>query len=226
MSGSPVDPHAATPLEIKGRIEADRSGIPFLLYRDDDGRQRLVLLAPELVELTIGRAPTNDIPLGWDDKVSRVHTRLERIGDAWTVVDDGLSRNGSFLNGARVAGRKRLEHGDTLRIGGTLLVFRSETEEGWDTTRVSDDADAVQLSDAQRRVLLALCRPYRDGSAFAAPATNRQIAEELVLSVDTVKTHVRTLFAKLGVEDAPQSQKRARLAERAFHTGVVSDREL
>jgi hypothetical protein len=226
MAGSPLDPHLATPVELKSRIEADRQGVPFIVYRDGEGRQRLVLLAPELGSLTIGRAASNDVPLSWDDQVSRIHARLERIGDAWTVLDDGLSRNGSFLNGVRLAGRRRLAHGDTLRIGSTVLAFRAAGEEGSDTTRVPDDAEAITLSEAQRRVLIVLCRPYRDGAAFAAPATNQQIAEELVLSVDTVKTHVRALFAKLGLEDVPQSQKRMRLVERAFTLGLVSEREL
>jgi DNA-binding CsgD family transcriptional regulator len=226
VSGSPLDPHASTPLELKGRLEAERSGNPFLVYRDGQDRQRLLPLADEVVQLTIGRAATNDVALGWDDQVSRVHARLERVGTAWTIVDDGLSRNGSYLNGVRIAGRKRLEHGDTLRVGGTVLVFRADDEHAADTTRVPDDAQRIELSEAQRRVLLALCRPYGAGGAFSAPATNQQIADELVLSVDTVKTHVRALIAKLGVEDAPQSQKRARLAERAFRAGLVSERDL
>jgi pSer/pThr/pTyr-binding forkhead associated (FHA) protein len=37
--------------------------------------------------------------------VSRLHAKLERIGGAWTIVDDGLSRNGTFVNGQRVIGR-------------------------------------------------------------------------------------------------------------------------
>ena len=40
--------------------------------------------------------------LDWDSEISRVHAALERIGDDWTVVDDGLSHNGTYLNGERV----------------------------------------------------------------------------------------------------------------------------
>jgi hypothetical protein len=46
------------------------------------------------------------------------------------------------------------------------------------------------------------------------------------LSVDAVKTHLRVLFAKFGVERLPQNQKRIRLVERAFYGGVVSERDL
>ena len=85
---------------------------------------------------------------------------------------------------------------------------------------------AATVSPAQRKVLLALCRPYKDGDAFATPATNQQIGEELHLSVDAVKTHMRALFEKLGVGDLPQNQKRVALVERALQTGIVNRREL
>jgi hypothetical protein len=34
------------------------------------------------------------------------------------------------------------------------------------------------------------------------------------------------LFAKFGIEQLPQNQKRARLVERAFFSGVISERDL
>lgn len=78
---------------------------------------------------------------------------------------------------------------------------------------------------SQRRVLVALCRPYAQ-SGYAVPASNRQIADELVLGVATVKTHLQALFEAFGVRDLPQHQKRAALASRALESGVVSARDL
>jgi len=52
------------------------------------------------------------------------------------------------------------------------------------------------------------------------PATNQQIADELFLSLDAVKTHLRMLFHKFGIEDLPQNQKRARLVEMALQFGL------
>jgi len=85
---------------------------------------------------------------------------------------------------------------------------------------------AASISPAQRRVLLALCRPYKDGSNFATPATNQEIGAELHLSVDAVKTHMRALFEKLDVGDLPQNQKRVALVERALNSGAVNRRDL
>jgi DNA-binding NarL/FixJ family response regulator len=75
-------------------------------------------------------------------------------------------------------------------------------------------------------VLVALCRPFREGSEFARPATNRQIAEEVFLSVDAVKANLRALFETFEVGDLPQNQKRVRLAELALRSGVISPRDL
>ena len=72
-------------------------------------------------------------------------------------------------------------------------------------------------------MLLAACRPFKDSTAFVTPPTNEQIAGELFLSVDAVKKHMRALFEKFGVEHLPQNEKRARLVERAFAGGFISE---
>ena len=84
----------------------------------------------------------------------------------------------------------------------------------------------ARLTPAQRTVLVALCRPYKDERPYATPSTNQQIADELSLSLDAVKTHLRTLFHKFGIDHLPQNQKRARLVEMALQHGLVSTRNL
>jgi DNA-binding NarL/FixJ family response regulator len=69
-------------------------------------------------------------------------------------------------------------------------------------------------------VLAALCRPARE-QPFAGPPSNREIAEELVVSVDTVKSHLHALFELFGVQDMPQNAKRAELVRRAFERGLA-----
>jgi DNA-binding NarL/FixJ family response regulator len=75
-------------------------------------------------------------------------------------------------------------------------------------------------------VLIALCRPYKDERPYATPSTNQRIADELSLSLDAVKTHLRTLFHKFGIDHLQQNQKRARLVEMALQHGLVSTRTL
>ncbi len=52
------------------------------------------------------------------------------------------------------------------------------------------------------------------------------MADELHLSVDAVKGHLRALFARFGIESLAQNQKRSRLVAEALQTGVVNVRDL
>ena len=69
-------------------------------------------------------------------------------------------------------------------------------------------------------MLVSLCGPL-DDAPIAGPRSNREIAEDLFLSVETVKTHLRALFDLFEIGDLPQNRKRAELVRRAFETGVL-----
>jgi hypothetical protein len=216
-----ADPHASTPAELKARLEAERRGAPFLLYRDGEGRQAMFELDTGAARVTIGRRPDNDVALLGDTEISRVHAQLEPVGRDWVLIDDGLSRNGSYVNGERIAGRRRLRDGDRLCFGETPVLFRApSSEDSLSTAVVKLGQGPIALTETQRRVLVALCRPLAH-SAYAAPASNREVADEVHLSVDAVKAHLRVIFERLGLDDAPQVQKRARLAALALVHGLV-----
>jgi FHA domain-containing protein/regulatory LuxR family protein len=217
--------HGFSPAELKARLEAERRGAPFLLYSDAARAQRIVMLeACGKTRVIVGRGAV-DVSLDWDGDVSRVHTELELLGGCWTVVDDGLSRNGTFVNGERIRGRRRLVDLDRIRVGGTTVVYREPQAAAPGTTSIATEPAGARITEAQRRVLIALCRPYADGP-FATPATNRQIADELFLTTGTVKMHLRGLSEKFGVGDLAQNAKRARLAELALQSGEITRRDL
>jgi hypothetical protein len=214
---------AMSPAELQTLIHATRRGRPFLFLRDYGAAQRLVTLDADRVVL--GRAPGNDLQIAWDPRVSGVHAYLERRGGRWVIEDDGLSRNGTFVNGERLRGQRTLRDGDVIGIGDTLIGFRHPEPEPVMATMPVATVRAPEVSDAQRRVLVALCRPLQ-GDVSAAPATNEQIATALVLSVSAVKGHLRVLFSRFGLDGAPQNQKRLLLAERALATSVVRAADL
>jgi hypothetical protein len=111
--------------------------------------------------------------------------------------------------------------GQRLVVGETSLRFHAPTDDAsLSTASVRTGGAVLQPTETQRRVLVALCRPLQD-TAYATPATNREIAEELHLSVDAVKAHLRLLFERLGIDGLPQNQKRARLAAVALVDGLV-----
>ncbi len=222
----PVAP-VQSPSELKLQIEAERLGEPMLVYRDADGAQQIFTLGGDSDRVTVGRDSSSDISLDWNTEVSRLHAELSRMGEAWTITDDGLSRNGTHVNGERVVSRRRSHHADVVRFGRTIAIYRQPLAANIAKTDVASDVlDRASLSEAQRRVLLALCGPFKETSGYVTPATNQQIADELYLSVDAVKTHLRALFAKFRIEDLPQNQKRVRLVELAVKSGVVTPRDL
>jgi len=221
MGGMPANARANPLSEVQSRAEAERTGRPFLSYRDGDDNQRLFVFEPGLVSASVGRQPPSDLLLDWDVRVSRLHARFELVQDAWEVVDDGPSSNGTFLNDALMSGRSRLHDGDTLRFGSTTVTFRSPPRESPARADPGEASPAVRLSTTQRRVLRALCRPCTAGSRSAEPATDEQIAEELFISAAAVRTHLSVLCAKLGVEPLPGDKTRILLVQRAFSAGLI-----
>jgi pSer/pThr/pTyr-binding forkhead associated (FHA) protein len=213
--------------ELQRQMALEREGTAFLVHRGDDGTQHLTELGGR-ERLTIGRDDSVDVALADDDQVSRVHAELELIGGSWVIVDDGLSTNGTFVNDERVGSRRRLDDRDLIRIGDTGLLFRDplSAEKPSGTVAAVGTTAAQTLTDTQRKVLVELCRPYGTGEQFATPATNKEIADAVFLSVDAVKGHLRVLFDRFGLADLPQNEKRARLAEQALRSGAVRASDL
>lgn len=225
---SEIDPlarHSLSAGELKQLLAVERAEEPFLAYRDGQGCLVLLPISGERAH-ALGRREELEVSIDWDPEVSGLHAELHGRGGEWTILDDGLSTNGTFVNGQRVNGRQRLRDGDRIRVGKTILVYRFGAPAQVLPTAVAAEAATLQeLTETQRRVLIALCRPFRDGDSFATPATNQQIADELFLSVDAIKMHMRTLFGKFELGELPQNEKRARLAECALLYGAVTPRD-
>jgi pSer/pThr/pTyr-binding forkhead associated (FHA) protein len=84
------------------------------------GAGRMVALGGAVV---VGRGRDADLVLV-DELVSRHHARVSPHGPA-AVVEDLGSRNGTFVNGEAIHGPTRLEPGDQLQLGVTLVELRS-----------------------------------------------------------------------------------------------------
>jgi class 3 adenylate cyclase len=114
---------------------------PRLLFRDESGVQHAFALDRGRA-LTIGRGEAADIRVAWDPSVSLVHAEATHLGGHWMISDDGVSRNGTFVNGERISGRRRLRDGDVVRVGRTTLSFIDPSVPRRDATTISDPSSA------------------------------------------------------------------------------------
>lgn len=172
---------------------------------------------------TVGRGSGVDVALD-DPTVSRLHAELVRRGPHVYIADLGLSTNGTRVNG-RPVGRRILRDGDVVsfgtaraRVGGIediddeVAVAASDTME---LRRIT----APDLTRRELEVLTALCRPALRQDAFVAPASAREIAEELVVTEAAVKQHLLRLYQKFRIPEG--TNRRAKLANEVIAAGVV-----
>jgi pSer/pThr/pTyr-binding forkhead associated (FHA) protein len=76
-------------------------------------------------DLVAGRDTGLDIPLGADGYASGRHARFGRAQDG-DIIEDLRSTNGTYVNGDRLVGVRRLVAGDVVTIGQTQLTYRAD----------------------------------------------------------------------------------------------------
>jgi len=86
-------------------------------------------------------------------------------------------------------------------------------------------ASGPRLTERERDVLIALCRPVLGDAPFTEPASIKCIAAELVVTDAAVKQHLLHLYDKFGLHDEI-SNRRVRLANEALASGIVSPTDL
>ena len=67
----------------------------------------------------------------------------------WLLCDDGFSQNGTFVNGLRIHGRRRLVDGDLVRIGHTTLRVPATLAATGITMAPAELGAAPKFSDQQ-----------------------------------------------------------------------------
>jgi hypothetical protein len=168
---------------------------------------------------TVGRGEGVDIHLD-EPSVSRLHAELVRRGPHVYVTDLGLSSNGTRVNG-RPIGRRVLVDGDVLSFGAARARVGGlgASEHAADDTVELRRVTAPDLTRRELEVLQSLCRPALNQEAFVAPATAREVAEELVVTEAAVKQHLLRLYAKFRIPEG--GNRRGRLANEVIALGIV-----
>jgi pSer/pThr/pTyr-binding forkhead associated (FHA) protein len=195
--------------------------MPFLVYRDGEDEERVLPLEPKR-SVTIGRRDEADISLPWDPECSRLHAQLELHAGEWTITDDGLSQNGTWVNELRLYGRRRLADGDVIRVGRTHVTFSRPEAMGIGPTLVPGELSATpRFSEQQQRILKALCRPLLGDGEGVRPTSDEEIATTLGIALGTVTIELDHLTRALGLQDMPHAESRAEVALLALRSGLV-----
>ena len=219
---SPLALGTQSPEELEERRAAEQRGDPFLIYRDGEGRQIIVALDERAGPITIGRRSEADVSLPWDGEASRLHAELSFRAGEWTICDDGWSQNGTWVNGLRLAARRRLTDGDLVTIGRTAIAYRNPRPLSAGATMVPGELSATpRFSEQQQRVLRALCAPLLvDGDGFN-PASDLEVADATGIDVDVVTQELDLLARLFGLEGMPRPERRAEVALLAVRSGLV-----
>ena len=130
----------------------------------------------------LGRAATNQLRIR-DSIASRVHCRID-VGADGLTLHDNESGNGTFVNGERVAGSRRLDDGDTIRIGTTDVRVLIETE----TDRARWGSLSAPAEGEGARSIRVAPRDGREASTLSASAETATASAELSASASASAT--------------------------------------
>jgi DNA-binding CsgD family transcriptional regulator len=171
--------------------------------------------------IRVGRHPACEVCID-DSSVSRHHLLLTPVGETWFVEDvaDGTTE---FERRERAAllSRRSLLDGDRLYVGRLTLVYKDEDElELGDTEHA--ELSRVALTRGERSVLDQLCKPVIERTG--PPASNKEIAAALFLSIDGVRSHLKSMYGKFGIAEGTAAQRRAALVRNAIDGRYVPPR--
>lgn len=143
--------------------------MPWLVVNEEGQAPRVLEVAA--TPFRIGRRADNDLVLA-DYEASRDHSRIEREGEAWRLVDLGTA-NGTSLNGRRLqsSAPERLKAGDEIRIGrATLQFFEKRPGTALIAPARPDLTDATRIMPGERPPAVARSPDFvRPLTAVALP---------------------------------------------------------
>ncbi len=146
-------------------------------------------------ELVVGRGATDVGRLGDDPELSRQHARLSRGPGGELTIEDLGSTNGTFVNGERLGGRRRLLPGDQVRVGQTIIQVGdasgpalqatafSTIPGGSAATRMPGGAHTIRDGTRTASTRGAGADPTPTGRRWASPARLGAIAATVIVLV-------------------------------------------
>jgi pSer/pThr/pTyr-binding forkhead associated (FHA) protein len=170
--------------------------------------------------LVIGRAPDSDLVIPGRD-VSRRHAVIRPSAQGYMLRD--VSTNGTYVNGRRVNGTRRLARGDMIRIGTEELRFDTDPTSPRPAARPAAPVAASISAQAQASILEPPTGPRRAAAPIATldvidggPLTGVQFGiEQRIVGIG------RDPHNEVQIDNASVSRSHATLAQRVLGWVVV-----
>lgn len=119
--------------------------LSLLVIQGPDAGKRFAL--PKELPQLLGRS-SEALPMT-DTTVSRRHAELTPDGDMW-FIRDLKSQNGTWINGVQIRERIRLEPGDQIRVGATVLLFGPDAIGDGPAVTITDEGE--QQTEVEARM--------------------------------------------------------------------------
>lgn len=151
-------------------------------------------------ENSLGRHPDSSIQI-LDKVVSKEHCRIWRGESGW-VLEDLESLNGTYVNGARLAGKRALENGDEFSLGATRARFEIEDSEAA-APATPEPADGLASPQAgEVRVTERNVGQFEPTGASAMPRITGRNAETSAMGASrvTVQPESRAIGTQIDVQ--------------------------
>jgi serine phosphatase RsbU (regulator of sigma subunit) len=168
--------------------------------------ERIPILADRTV---LGRHPSCDIVIP-DSSVSRHHAAFIRDGER-VFIEDLRSRNGTLVNGRRVAGQRLLSDRDEVSVGEHRMQFRIASRSDTEDAPSTGDADYLD-SHAGSSLIVSQMEMPRNGDEDA-PGANAADQLRALFGIN------RAIGASLSLEEVLP-----RLLEGLFEIYTQADR--
>jgi serine phosphatase RsbU (regulator of sigma subunit)/pSer/pThr/pTyr-binding forkhead associated (FHA) protein len=128
-----------------------------------DGRSRIVPLEGESISL--GRSGTAQLSFPDDTGLSRLHLAFERDGDDAWALRDLASKNGTMLNGVKLADRTPLKSGDRIAAGHLILIYDNPNARVVKPVVVFDTQSETTASTSSSTIVTDMTGVFRAGAA-------------------------------------------------------------
>ncbi|MCU0227331.1 MAG: SpoIIE family protein phosphatase [Bryobacterales bacterium] len=156
--------------------------MPTLLLHINPGKPNAQKFPLSANSVQLGRSATNALSFPLDARLSRTHLAIERRGNLWVISDLG-SKNGTFVNGARITTEQPLRPNDTI-LAGELLIQVEEVGSGATGRQsvVIVSEDSIEEEDPQARTIITDINQLlrRNSTKFETPGVAQKHMEALV----------------------------------------------